>query len=169
MTDYIVPGIIAGMLLYGFYKGVDVFPAFLEGAKEGMKIAVRIFPTLVAMLTAIYMLRASGAIDMVAYALKPLFSFIRIPGECVPLMLLKPFSGGGALALATEVMKKAGADSYAGRVAAVMLGSSETSFYTISVYFGALKIRDTRYAVPAALVADLVAFAASALTVSLFF
>ncbi|MDP4110383.1 MAG: spore maturation protein, partial [Bacillota bacterium] len=121
------------------------------------------------MITAIYMLRASGAIDMFAYAVKPLYAFLGIPPECAALTLLKPFSGSGGLALGTEIIKNFGADSYAGRVAAVMLASSETSFYTVSVYFGSLGIKNTRYAIPAALCADAVAFIVSSLAVRLFF
>lgn len=169
ISNWIVPLIILFTLLYGVLKGVDVFSVFLKGAMDGVKMAVRIFPTIVAMLTAVYMLRASGAIDMLAHAFSPVLRFLRIPEECAPLMLLKPVSGGGALALGTEIMKAAGPDSYAGRVAAVMLGSSETSFYTISLYFGSVGVSDTRYAVPAALIADATAFIASAVAVSLFF
>lgn len=169
MTDFLVPGILTFTLVYGMIKGVDVFSVFLQGAMEGLQTALKIFPVLVAMLTAVYMLRASGAIDFLAQALNPIYTLLGIPAQCAALTLLKPISGGGGLALGTEIMKSAGPDSYAGRVAAVMLGSSETSFYTISVYFGALNLKNTRYAVPAALCADAAAFIASAFAVKLFF
>ena len=169
ISDFFMPAILTGILIYGTLKGVDVFSVFLKGAAEGLQTALKIFPVLIAMLTAVYMLRASGAIDFMAYALKPLYTLLGIPAECAALTLLKPISGGGGLALGTEIMKASGPDSYAGRVAAVMLGSSETSFYTISVYFGALGIKNTRYAVPAALCADIAAFIASAYAVRLFF
>ncbi|MCX7615662.1 MAG: spore maturation protein, partial [Clostridiales bacterium] len=110
-----------------------------------------------------------GAIDYLGQALKPIYAIFGIPADCAPLTLLKPISGGGGLALGAEIMKNAGPDSYAGRVAAVMLGSSETSFYAISIYFGALNLKNTKYAVPAALCADAAAFIASAFAVRLFF
>ena len=162
MTSYIVPLLLALVGVYALYKRVPVFPTFLKGAETGLRTAVGIFPTLVGLLTAVYMLRASGFIDLAGRALAPLLSVLGIPSECAALVLLKPISGSGGLALGSEIMKQAGVDSYAGRVAAVMLGASETSLYTISLYSGHLGLRDTRYAVPAALVGDLVAFAASA-------
>lgn len=167
ITSYIVPVLIAGVLIYGMSKKTDVFGVFLEGAEEGLLTAFRILPTMVAMLTAVSMLRASGAIDMIAHALSPALDLVGIPEECAPLMFLKPISGGGGLALGSDIMRTSGPDSYPGRVAAVMLGSSETSFYTISVYFGALGMKDTRYAVPAALAADAAAFIGSAFAVTL--
>ena len=157
------------MGLYALYKGVDVFPTFLRGAKSGLKTAVELLPTMVGMLTVVYMLRASGAIDLAAAALAPLLNLLGIPKECTALTLLKPISGGGGLALGSEIMQRCGPDSYAGRVAAVMLGSSETSFYTISVYSGHLGLNRLRYAVFAALCADLTAFAVSAAMVRLYF
>ena len=131
-------------------------------AKKGMQTAVGILPTMIGMLTAVYMLRASGAIDLASAWLAPLFHLLGIPQECVPLALLKPISGGGGLALGSELIRTAGPDSYVGRVAAVMLGSSETSIYTIGLYAGHLGLKRTRYAIPAALCADLAAFMMSA-------
>lgn len=169
MGNAVVPALLACVTVYALYNRVDVFGAFLRGAEKGMRTAIGIAPTLIGLLTAVYMLRASGCIDYAASFLAPVFERIGIPSACAPLVLLKPVSGGGGLALGTEIMKTAGADSYAGRVAAVMLGASETSLYTISVYAGSLGLKDTRYAVPAALVGDLTAFAASAFFVWLFF
>ena len=123
---------------------------------------IGILPTMIGMLTAVYMLRASGAIDLASAWLAPLFHLLGIPQECVPLALLKPISGGGGLALGSELIRTAGPDSYVGRVAAVMLGSSETSIYTIGLYAGHLGLKRTRYAIPAALCADLTAFMMSA-------
>ena len=119
-------------------------------------------PTIVGLLTAVLMLRASGAIDCLAMLLQPVLHLLRIPSECAALMLLKPVSGGGGLAFGSEIMKTCGVNSYAGRVAAVMLGASETSIYTISLYAGSVNLKDTRYAVPAALIGDLTAFIVSA-------
>lgn len=168
MFSAIIPSIIAGIALYALYKQIDVFPTFLVGVQKGFQTAMGILPTLIGLLTAVYMLRASGCIDLMGKALAPFLRILGIPEECAALVLLKPVSGGGGLALGSEIMKSAGVDSYAGRVAAVMLGASETSLYTISMYSGHLGLRDTRYVVPAALVGDLTAFAASALFVRLF-
>lgn len=165
----IVPFLLCAIGVYALYKQVDVFPTFLKGAKIGLDTVFSIFPTLVGLLTAVYMLRASGFIDLAGNALAPILSFLGIPRECAALVLLKPVSGSGGLALGSEIMKQFGADSYAGRVAAVMLGASETSIYTISVYSGHLGLRDTRYVIPAALLGDLTAFAASAFFVRILF
>ena len=164
-----IPALLAAVGLYALYKGVDVFPTFLHGAKNGLRTAVSILPTMVGMLTVVYMLRASGAIDLAAAVLAPVFQLLGIPKECAALTLLKPISGGGGLALGSEIMKNCGPDSYVGRVAAVMLGSSETSLYTLSVYSGHLGLNRTRYAIFAALCADLTAFAVSAALVRLYF
>lgn len=169
MQNALVPLLLAGVGLYALYKGVDVFPTFLRGAKSGLKTAVDILPTMVGMLTVVYMLRASGAIDLAAAALAPVFTLVGIPQECVALTLLKPISGGGGLALGSEIMRRCGPDSYAGRVAAVMLGASETSLYTISVYSGHLGLSRMRYMVFAALCADVTAFAVSAALVRIAF
>lgn len=169
MISAMIPVILAGIGFYALYKKIDVFSVFLSGAKKGLSTSVGILPTLVGLLTAVYMLRASGFIDLAGRMLSPVFALLGIPEECAALVLLKPVSGGGGLALGSEIMKRAGVDSYAGRVAAVMLGASETSLYTISLYCGHLGLKNTRYAVPAALVGDIVAFAASALFVRICF
>lgn len=169
MAQWVVPALLACVTLFAQVRGVDVFSSFLEGAKKGAKTAFGIAPTLVGLLTAVYMLRASGAIDWLGEVLGPLLSRLGIPEDCTPLVLLKPISGGGGLALGMDIMQRAGADSYAGRVAAVMLGASEASIYTIGLYAGSLGLKNTRYAVPAALVGDLTAFVSSAFFVRLFF
>lgn len=169
LTSVLVPLLLAAAGVYALYKRVEVFPAFIAGAKEGLATAVSILPTMVGMLTAVYMLRASGCIDLMGRALAPVLALLGIPEECAALVLLKPVSGGGGLALGSEIMRQAGVDSYAGRVAAVMLGASETSIYTISLYCGHIGLRRTRYALPAALLGDLAAFAASAFFVRLLF
>ncbi len=164
-----LPLLLAGVGGYALYRGVDVFPVFLKGAKSGLETAVGILPVMVGMLTVVYMLRASGAVDIAASALAPAFEILGIPKECAALVLLKPVSGGGGLAMGSEIMRSFGPDSYAGRVAAVMLGASETSLYTISVYSGHLGISRLRYAVIAAFLADLTAFTVSAALVRLYF
>lgn len=168
VSAFVIPVLMCAIGVYALYKRVPVFPTFLDGAKGGLRTAIGLFPTLVGLLTAIYMLRASGFIDLAGSALAPLLTRLGIPEECAALVLLKPISGSGGLALGSEIMKRMGVDSYAGLVAAVMLGASETSLYTISIYSGHLGLRETRYAVPAALVGDLVAFVAAAFFVRLF-
>lgn len=165
----LIPALLAFVGVYALCRNVDVFPIFLKGAKKGLDTAISILPIMIGMLTVVYMLRASGAIDIAAKALAPLFQTLGIPSECAALTLLKPVSGGGGLALGSEIMKRCGADSYAGRVAAVMLGSSETSLYTISVYSGHINLHRLRYAVIAALLADAAAFTTSAALVRLLF
>lgn len=164
-----IPALLTGIGLYALYRKIDVFSTFLVGARKGLDTAVAILPTLVGLLTAVYMMRASGFIDLAGKLLAPAMSLLGIPADCTALALLKPVSGGGGLALGSEIIRTCGVDSYAGRVAAVMLGASETSLYTISLYCGHLGIKNTRYAVPAALAGDLTAFAAAAFFVRLFF
>ena len=155
--------VIAASSITGLLRGVDVFSAKSEGAAEGLKTVLRIFPPLVALLTAVHMLRASGAVDALTALASPLLELLGIPPETAVLMLLRPVSGSGAMAAAADIMAAHGPDSLIGRTAAIMLGSTETTFYVIAVYFGAAGIKNTRWAVPAALCADLAGFAFSAL------
>lgn len=148
-------------------KKLDAFSIFTEGALRGAKIAIGLFPTLLGLLTAVYMLRASGAIDLAGKLLAPIFSLLGIPNECGPLVLLKPISGSGGLALGSELLHAHGADSYIGLVTAVMLGASETSLYTISIYGGHLHLQNTGRLIPIALVGDLVVFVVAPLLVRL--
>ena len=165
----IVPLIIAGVALYGVVRGVDVYDGLVCGAASGIETLVRIAPALVGLLTAVYMLRASGALELAAQALSPLLKGLGLPAELLPLMLVRPISGSAALGVGAELIQTYGPDSALGRTAAVMLGSTETTFYTIAVYFGAVGISRTRYAVPAALCADLTGFLAAAWAVRLLF
>ena len=167
LADLAAAIVIAGAALWGVLSGTDVFEVMLDGIKDGLVVLLRIFPSLVALLTAVYMLRASGALEALTALLSPLLTLLGIPPETAPLMLLRPVSGSGALAAATELIGQYGPDSYIGRTAAVMLGSTETTFYVIAVYFGAAGIKRTRWAVPAALCADITGFAVSALAVRL--
>ena len=165
----IVPFTIAGVAIYSAIRRVDVYNALITGAGEGLGVLVRIVPALIGLLTAVYMLRASGALDLAAEFLAPILDRVGLPSELVSLMLVRPISGSAALGVGAELMETYGPDSYLGRVAAVMLGSTETTFYTIAVYFGAVGITKTRYAVPAALCADLTGFLASAWAVRVCF
>ena len=162
VLDLLVPGIIAGVSCYGMAKRVDVYDALLQGAAKGLEILLRILPALVTLL------RASGALELAAELLAPALEWLGIPPETVGLMLVRPISGSAALGVGSELITTYGPDSTIGRTAAVMLGSTETTFYTIAVYFGAAGIKKTRYAVPAALCADLAGFFFASLTVRLF-
>lgn len=162
-----MPGVIALIVIHGLAKDIDVYDAMVEGVKKGLAVCRGIFPAVLIMLVAISMVRASGAIQLLGSLLAPALDFVGIPGDCLPLALLRPFSGSGALSVGSEIMKNAGPDSLSGRVAAVMLGASETSFYTLGVYSAYLGIKNTRYALPAALSADAAAFIMSGIAVRL--
>lgn len=150
-------------------KKEHTYDLLLQGGQEGLKLIVSLLPTLVILLTAVTMLRSSGAMELIGSLLSPVFRFFGIPEETALLVLIRPISGSAALAVGTELMAEHGVDSLVGRTAAVMLGSTETTFYTISVYFGAAGIKKTRYTLPAALIADFTGFFMAALTVRLFF
>lgn len=169
MLDLLVPGLMILIAVIGLAKKQDVYSALLEGGSEGLKLLLSIAPALVMLLSAVHMLRASGAIELLTRFLSPVCKLLGIPPETMPLVLLRPFSGSAALAVGADLMSTYGPDSLIGRTAAVMLGSTETTFYTISVYFGAAGIRKTRYAIPAALIADLSGFVMASLTAKLFF
>ena len=169
MIQLLVPLLMIGISVAALSKKQDVYGALVEGGQNGLRILLSIAPALVMLLTAVHMLRASGAIDALSAALSPVFSFLGIPPETAPLVLIRPISGSAALAIGADLMASYGPDSEIGRTAAIMLGSSETTFYTISVYFGASGIRKTRYAIPAALVADFTGFFVASLTAKLFF
>ena len=167
--NMIVPFTICGVALYGAFHRVDVYSSLVQGAGEGLSTLVRIVPSLVGLMTAVYMLRASGALELAALALAPLLERVGLDPELLPLMLVRPISGSAALGVGAELIATYGPDSQLGRTAAVMLGSTETTFYTIAVYFGAVGITRTRYAVPAALCAALTGFLAASWAVGLLF
>lgn len=165
----LLPGLIALVALYGAFRRVDVYDALVHGAGEGLGVLIKIVPPLIALLTAVYMLRASGALELLGSALAPVFTAVGVPPETVALLLVRPVSGSAALGVGAELIQTYGPDSPVGRTAAVMLGSTETTFYTIAVYFGAAGVNRSRYAIPAALCADLVGFVAAAWAVRLLF
>ena len=169
MTALLIPALLGAVGLCAALRGTDVYNALCAGAKDGLRVVRDILPPLAVLLSAIAMLRASGALDALCRLLSPTLVALGIPPECAPLMLLRPFSGSGALAVGGELMRRFGPDSTVGRTAAVMLGSTETTFYVVGVYFGAAGIRKTRHAIPAALLADAVGFVMSAATVRWFF
>ncbi|WP_124996877.1 spore maturation protein [Clostridium tagluense] len=153
----IIPIIIGFVVIYGVIKKVKVYECFVEGAKEGISICLRIFPYLLAMIIAVNVFRASGALDFFIYLVKPVVVLIGLPPEVVPLVLIKPLSGSGALGVFTDIIKQYGADSYIGRVSSIIMGSTETIFYTLTVYFGAVNIKKIRHTLFAAILADITA------------
>ena len=157
----------AGLVGFGLLRGVDVFGAFLDGAREGLRAAAAVMPALTALTLAVSLVNASGFFDAVSQLLAPLIGAVRIPPQTLPLMLMRPVSGSGALAVVRSLMDGYGADSRVGRVAAVMMGSTETTFYTVAVYFGSVGVKKTGFTVPAALTADLTGMMVAALTVTL--
>jgi spore maturation protein B len=156
-----IPVLFVAIPLAGLARGVKVYDVFIEGAREGFEVAVRIIPFLVGILVAIGMFRAAGGMDLITAGLAPLARATGFPAELVPLAILRSLTGSGSLAFATDLVKAHGPDSLIARTAATMYGSSETTFYVLAVYFGAVGVRRTRHAVPAALVGDLAAALAS--------
>ncbi len=150
-----IPLIIIGFLGFGYFKKVRVYEVFVDGAKEGFNVGVKIIPYLVAMLVAIAMFRASGALDWLTILVSPITNMIGMPPEVLPMAVMRPLSGSGSLGVMTELMQTHGVDSLIGFISSTMFGSTETTFYVVAVYFGAVNIRKTRYALPAGLLADI--------------
>lgn len=167
MTEAIVPIVMCLVMSYALYKGVPVFDTFISGAKGGISTCFRILASLVALMTGVSMLSASGALDILTHAVRPLTELLQIPSEVVPLALLRPISGSGSLAMVEQMITTYGADSLIGRIASVMQGSTETTFYTLAVYIGATRVKRTGCTLPAALTTDFVNFLVSALSVKL--
>lgn len=169
MQSYIMPVLIAVIIITGAVKRVNVFEAFIEGAREGMGTVISILPTLCALFFMISIFTSSGASDISSFALRPFARLINLPDAAIPLMILRPLSGSGAMAFFKTIIESCGVDSLAGRVSAVMLGSSETTMYTVSVYYGAAGVKHTRHTIPCALIGDIIAFIAAGALVRLFF
>lgn len=165
----LVPLIMAFVALWAMSKRVDVYGALCQGAGEGLGVMVKIVPAMIGLLTAVYMLRASGLLGALGSLLGPVLTRLGVPPETIGLLLVRPVSGNAALGVGSELIATYGPDSVVGRTAAVMLGSTETTFYTIAVYFGAAGIKRTRHALPAALCADVAAFLVAAWSVRLLF
>ena len=163
MADLLVPAILALTACVALWRRENVYEALTDGAAQGLRLLATIVPSLIVLLTAISMLRASGALDKLAQWLAPLCRVVGLPPETLPLVLVRPFGGCAALAVGADLMRQYGVDSRIGRTAAVMLGSTETTFYTLSVYFGAAGVKRSRYSIPAALIADLTGFLAAGL------
>jgi spore maturation protein B len=169
VSIWAIPVLVAGIPTFALARRVKVYPAFVEGAREGFETAVRIIPPLVAILVALGMLRASGAMDAATRALAPLTALVGVPASVVPMFLVRPLSGGGALGVVGDVLRSDGPDSHAGRLASVMAGTTETTFYVLAVYMGAAGISRYRHALPAALLADVAGFVAAIVAVRLVF
>ena len=166
---FVLPALIVGFPLYGLLKKVAVYEEFVEGAKGGFQVAVTIIPYLVAILFAIGMFRASGAMDFMVEGLRPLLGIFGVPPEVLPMMIMRPLTGSGSAAIVLDMIQQFGEDSILVKMVATMFGSTETTFYVIAVYFGAVNIKKTRHAVPAGLIADIVAMFAAIFVVKWLF
>ena len=169
VSRWAIPVFLVGIPAAGLVRGVKIYTAFVEGAKEGFQVAVRIIPYLVAILAAVGAFRGAGAMDLLAGWLAPVLEPLGIPASVLPMMLVRPLSGSGANGVLGDLIRNEGPDSIAALMAAVMAGSTETTFYVLAVYFGAAGISRYRHAIPAALLADVAGFAASVLVVRLVF
>ena len=167
MTNYLIPIIIAIIFLVGIIKNVDIFQVFIKGAIEGLKTSISIFPILIGIIAIISMLESSGFLNYMCKFLEPIFSIFNLPSELIPLALLRPISGSGTLSFLEQIFKSHSPDSTVGLIASVLAGSSETTFYTIAIYFGAVNISKTKYALPAALIGDFVGMIMSVISVNL--
>lgn len=167
MSDYAVPLLFAAVLIYALTKRTDIFAEFTEGVKEGLHTVYSIFPSLFCLVVTVGVFRASGGAELLTGLIAPALEAAGFPPECGTLLLLRPFSGSGSVAIFESILTDFGADSFPGRVASVILGSSETTFYTLSVYFAAVKAKKTRYALAAALIGDLTCALVSSASVRL--
>lgn len=163
-----VPLMICGIIAYGVVRKIDVYDSFVEGAKEGMESMFRIIPPLIGLIVAISMFRESGALELLGKFLKPVTEFLNMPSDVLPLALLRPVSGSGSMAIVNDIFKAHGPDSIEGKIASVMMGSTETTFYTVAVYFGAVGIKKSRHTVASALLADLTGIIMSVIIVQAF-
>lgn len=169
LTAFILPTVIISILLFALTKGIAVFDCFIEGAKGGISTFIKLIPPILALIVMVSMLNASGALTVISRMLSPITNLLGIPEEVTPLCLISPLSGSGSITMFEQILSTYGADSFVGRVASVISGSTETSFYAIAVYFGAVGIKKTKYTVFSSLFADMTSFALSALMVRLLF
>ncbi len=169
MSFWILPAIVAGMILFGWAQGVRVYESLVEGAKEGFQVAIRIIPFLVAILVAVGMFRASGGIDLLVTWVGPLTHLLGMPAEVLPVAIVRPLSGSGAMGVMVEAMNANGPDSLIGYMVSTVNGSTDTTFYILAVYFGAVGVKNTRHALPACLIADATGILAAVAIVNLLF
>lgn len=168
ITKSIIPIIVFIIITYGMIKGRKVYEWFVEGAKDGLKVCMNIFPYLLAMILAVHIFREAKLLDMLNNFIAPISGLIGLPKEVVPLTLVKPLSGSGAMGIFTDILKNYGPDTFIGLVASVIMGTTETIFYTVTVYFGAVKIKNVRHTVWAAVMSDLTAIIMAILMVKIF-
>ncbi len=161
ISNIAVPAIILIILLYGIFERRNVFDIFLKGAKDGLNMVIKIFPTLIGLFLAIGALSSSGILGYIINLLSPILDFLKIPAEIMPLAILRPISGSGSIAIATDIMRKFGVDSLIGLIVATIMGSTETTLYTIAVYTSSVDIKKTRFILFAALMADITGMIAS--------
>ncbi|MFY9114358.1 MAG: nucleoside recognition domain-containing protein [Dethiobacteria bacterium] len=169
VSVWIIPAFLILTIIYGLWQRINLFEVFIEGAKEGFPMAIRLVPYLVGMLVAIGLLRDSGALDLLARLLAPVLNLLNIPADIIPLMFMRPVSGSGALAITTEILQRHGPDSFLGRLASTMQGSTDTTLFVLTVYFGAVGISRSRHALAAGLLGDIGGFIASIIVCTLFF
>lgn len=167
ISALIIPAVIFLIVFYAMCRRVNIFDSFTEGAKDGLKTSIKILPSLVGLLAAVSMLRASGFFDAVQNLIMPITDFLGFPKELVPLAAIRPVSGSASLATVRDILQNFGPDSFVGQCASVMMGSTETTFYTLAVYLGSVGITNSRYTVKAALLADLTGIVMSVLFVNL--
>ena len=168
IASWVLPLAVTLVFALGSVRGVKAFDCFVKGAKKGLSTVYAIFPTIVALVVAVTMLRESGAMELLAEFLSPVAAFLGVPAEIIPVGLLAPVSGGGSLSLFRDVLEKHGADSFVGQVASVLMGATDTTFYAVSVYFGAVGIKKTRHTLAAGLTADFTSLVLSSFFVKLF-
>lgn len=161
ISDWIIPLIIVGIIIYGLLKGINVYETFIEGAADGIKVILDILPTLVGLMVAVGMLRASGALDGLCTLVKPLLEWSKFPVEVIPMALMRTFSSSAAIGLILDLFKTFGPDSFIGRLVSIMFGCTETVFYTMSLYYMTIKVTKSRYTLAGALFATLVGFIAA--------
>lgn len=169
ISKYIMPVIILFIILFGLKRKKEVYEPFVSGAADGLKTLGEIMPSIVGIIVAVSMLQASGAIELLAKSLSPVLKFIGMPQEIIPLALLRPFSGSGSVSIVNDIIKTHGPDSYSGRIAAVMMGSTETTFYTVALYYGVAKVKNIRHTLHAALLADVCGIVGSIIVCRLYF
>lgn len=157
LSQWALPVVIASIVVIGHFRKVPVYETFVEGAKEGFPTAVKIIPHLVAMMVAVSVFRESGALEMILGYMRPIFEVFHIPAEIVPMAVLRPISGSGSLTVMTDIFQTQGPDSLLGKMASILQGSSDTTLYVLTVYFGSVGIRNARYAVKVGLLSDLAA------------
>ena len=163
--EFVMPCVVGVVLMYGLIKRVQVFDVFTNGAKDGVKLLYTIAPTLVGLIVSVTMLKESGALSLLCEFVKPVTDVVGFPVELLPMSILRPVSGGGSTALLNQVLKDYGPDSFLGRCASVIAGSTETTFYAVTIYYSAAKIKKIRHTLVAALVADFVAVVVAVMTV----